>query len=401
VNANPLAPLPIVWTPETVALASAEEPIQWANRYSVNGLGPMLSQTKALADSASTHRIVGCGVKVRLTDPTGSHSTRGQMEGGQFDVASSRYTNATSSVVAARSLNDYSSLGAFGSAWNSPVYKTVRQSIQNSISHSHGYGDVQDGIAVRWTDKNQFQFVPTIYSNVVAPSKTFYTNGFEPFSPVTNAFSSVGETGTPQWDFATGVFNVDMSGAYRATYYALPCTINQAWLSDGAAALTASATSETVYCYRNSYVGTTLPKGLGSRISSDTSAATQEYANFDQSRYPMNNGQEETIKWSDPVQNFGDALYVDVTGASSTQYVIIEVAWHVEYVPKMTALDYGMASPVDMSYDALAAVAGDETSFPIVTQSDGFFKSLRRGMSDASDGLSRMLGRKSDLGGST
>jgi len=398
VNANPLSPLPIAWARETTQLIYSEEPIQWAQAYSAYGLGQFLSQTKALADASQSHRIVGCAVKARITDPTNAHSARGQVEGGQFDVASTRYTTPTNATSVARSTIDNSSLGAFGSAWNSAVYATMKRSIQNSISHSHGFGDVQEGIAVRWTDKNQFKFVPTIYSNVIAPSATFFTNGFAPFQPISNASAVAGETGTPQWDQTLGTYNVDAT-AIRNTFYAIPPTINVAWFADGGAPQQAVGTSDVLYCFQNNWSGTTLPNGIGSRVGSNLVGSIHRYGNFDTTRYPLTNGSEQTIKWTDSEQNFGDGLYIDITGCSNTQTCVLEVVWHVEYVPKMAALDYGLASPVDLNYDALAAIAGDETSFPVVTQSDGFFKSLQRGMSDASDGLARMLGRTSSLRG--
>lgn len=409
VNPNPLGPLPIAYGRSATPLTSAIEPIQWCEEYGDVGLGPLTSQLKNLADNSLQHRLVGCGLRVKITDPTTHHASRGKLEAGHFDLTNTRYTATAANISAGRALGaDYSESGTFCTAWNSPTPGQIRQSLQGATTHVRGFSSNQDGVTVRWKDSKGFQFIPTIYENVIAPSKTYYSNGFEPFSPV-GVYPSGGEAGTPQWDNATGTLFVVSSSAVRNTFYAMPSNNSAgAWQVDGSAAHTVSGTSHCVTAYQNtstaSGTGVNGYLGIGSQVGSGTlgvgstaPVAIQRYGCFDQQKYPYIRGYEDKLHWTNPDHNFGDALYVDVTGVDVTQRLQVEVCWHIEYVPKQTALEYGQPSPVDMSYEMLQALGGDEATFPFVVAGDGFFTSLKRGIADAADGASRVLTRASDL----
>jgi hypothetical protein len=142
--------------------------------------------------------------------------------------------------------------------------------------------------------------------------------------------------------------------------------------------------------------GTNTPGGRYSNL--DVLVNTGEYyCSADATIFPDVKFYEDTIDWSSDTGNFSNALYADIQGVDANSTITVQVVWHVEYIPTFQALDTGLPSPVDTSFDTLATMAGDDSTFPVVVKGHSFFKSLLRGLRQAATGASRILGIASNV----
>lgn len=396
-NADPLAPLPVVWGADPISSTQLRDPGYWASQYENAGLADMISKVKALAENSSQHRIVGCGLKVWVSRDATTVSL-GTIEGGQFKVSRTRFRGNAAVTRRSGATFDYKKTGLYGTALNYPTVLNLRSSIESAKNQRLGFLPAEEGCTVRWTDSNDFNYVDTQYRSLIAPSKTFYTNGYVPFIATHNfpisgsgAYSVPGYAGRILHDADTS--NPEEGAPMLNTFYFVPITYDQ---PDGLgqATLASQGTSRLGFFRRapgqnnagslNDYLGVAQNQGAW-------------YASADASQFPDVKFYEENMDWSSDEANFANSLYADVSGVAAGSKLTVQVVWHVEYIPTYQALDTGIPSPVDTNFDTLAVMAGDDVSFPVVVKGHSFFKSLLRGLRQAANGASRILGIASNV----
>lgn len=99
---------------------------------------------------------------------------------------------------------------------------------------------------------------------------------------------------------------------------------------------------------------------------------------------------------------FYNIPFIDLTGALPDQAgnkstVILQVVWQVEYVVPLTGMDYGTHNFVDVNWDALRSIVGDEEAFPVVVKGHSFFKNLWSAIKYASTKIEGVLGATSAI----
>jgi hypothetical protein len=397
--ADPLAPLPVVWSAAATAVdINTRDPKFWAEEYEKAGASDLFSKLKALAENSSRHRIVGCGLKAWVSKTT-TQQQRGHIEAGLFKVSRSRFRSANGTTIVGRGTAnyEYANTGVFGTALNHPTYRNMMSSIEQAKSQHMGLLPSEDGVTLRWVDANNFEYVDTVYRSLVAPSKTAYTNGYVPFIATHNTVTSTdgqgGFAGRVLHDVNTDP-NEEAIGP-TSTFYFVPTTFDNVSTGatgenpSGGPTIKSQGTSRLGYFMRSTAANTA--GGLG---------ASQEYCIADASNFPNRLASENVMGpmfWADDKQNFSNGLYADIQGIEANQQITIQVVWHVEYIPTHQALDYGLPSPVDMNFESLSVMAGDETSFPVVVKGHSFFKSLARGLRQAANGAARVLGVASNI----
>lgn len=412
-NADPLAPLPIAWavnsTNPNPSTTPALNPRDWAVLYEQNGLSELVSNIKALAENSSRHRVVGCGLKAWVTKDA-SIQSRGIIEAGQFRVSKARFRSPIPGV-ALRSTGQeisYSHTGAFGTALNYPYADYMRSSIDGARDREmFGMLPADEGVTLRWTDSNNFEYQDSAYRSLIVPTKVGYSNGYMPYASVfnfvTDGTSTGGFAGRVQHDataspgVGTGVFQdttpEETAQAIANTYYLMPTDV------PSNPTLLTSSTSKLGCIFRN---GTINPSASAPSITTPCTLGYTGNINFacaDASNFPgaYSFEAQPAMKWADDNANFGNALFADISGVDIGQYIQIQVVWHIEYIPTFNALDKGVPSPVDMNYEELAVIASDPVAFPVVVKGHSFFKSLIRGIKQAATGAARVLGIASDI----
>jgi hypothetical protein len=389
--------LPVVWGADGVGSTVTRDPEYWAQTYEGAGLSDMFSKIKALAENSSQHRIVGCGLKVWVSRDATTVSL-GNIEGGHFKVSRSRF-RGPSSMVSRRSVAfDYKNTGLYGTALNYPTVANMRSSIESAKNQRLGFLPAEEGCTVRWTDSNDFQYIDTNYRSLVAPSKTFYVNGYVPFIATHNYPPNVAD-GFPDVGYAGRVLHdVDLVTPEEAlatynTFYYVPTSFTGA-NANGDPTLFSVGTGRLGTFRRcpdaNTAGGSFGANGVGT-------VKGEFFASADASLFPEVKAWENNIDWISDEGNFGNSLYADVSGVSVGSKLTVQIVWHVEYIPSYQALDTGIPSPVDTNFDSLAVMAGDDVSFPIVVKGHSFFKSLLRGLRQAASGASRILGIASNV----
>lgn len=436
-NPDPLAPLPVAWGADDIDFGQPRDAKFWATQYENVGLADMMCNVKALAENSSQHRIVGCGMKIWVTKDV-SKQSQGHIEAGHFKISRSQYkgTNGFKRQAAAQTgppaipqvdgsanyykarLEDWSRTGAFGTAYNNPTPARLLSSIERARTQEMGFLPADEGVTLRWTDSHEFEFQDTVYRSIMAPSKTAFTNGYLPFAATHN--NSVGPqvgTGSLHTGYAgrvmhdrdsggTGVGDVPPQTGDEATireaspweaqgiqqtYYFIPVAYSPQTFTNslGYPSLNSVGTSKLGYFECN--------VGSNSLYPGDRRGTFYQNGCADASQFPDVYAVEEYLDWADDKKNFGNGLYAYINGVDSTQRLTVQIVWHVEYKPTYQALDRGMPSPVDMSFDSLSVMAGDPVAFPVVVKGHSFFKSLFRGLKQAAQGASRVLGIASDI----
>lgn len=451
-NPDPLAPLPVAWGADDLDFTSQRDAKFWAQTYESTGLSDMMCQIKSLAENSAQHRIVGCGMKVWVSKDT-AQTSRGHIEAGQFRISRAQYkgkngfkrqggsgvtpqADGVDPYYQART-EDWSKTGAFGTAYNNPTPNRLIASIERAKTQDMGFLPADEGCTLRWTDSNDFEFNDTIYRSMIAPSKSSYTNGYLPFAATHN--NNVGNwvKGNPVYKgFAGRVMHDRDTGAATGTTGSsviapgvvagtalTPAPPDEGFLGEESASdpytREASGMQQTFYFMPTYYdnVDGSIPsafpnmKAIGtgklgyfecnvgdvSLYPGDRRGIYYVNCSADASQFPDAYYAEEFNTWADDKANFGNGLYAYVNGVDSLQRLTVQVVWHVEYKPTFQALDRGTPSPVDMSYEELKVLAGDPVSFPIVVKGHSFFKSLLRGLKQATTGAARVLGVASNI----
>lgn len=381
----------------------------WGQTYEKIGLDDFFAQTTDLGNLSMKHRVVGCAMRANIgVDTTLS---RGSIEAGQFNWSDTRF-------IPNQAMVDFTTVNNVGKAswWQAhfkpgsafvpegqPAVAGIRTQkglgtlmlnnaynkgeaiIRSARTQDYGTLDADKGASVRWTDTNDFKFQRTVNRNIVCPDRQYYANGI-----VTNI--------------------------------AIPGTAN-AW-EDNPTATTIGREIQAFNC--NAYRGSTTGDALNdSRYAPDVQPSKLAYKRYNDSGDAFKSGalmigadNEELVELcngtttykagttdvvvgtadksslgTDTFEPFFDkGLYLDITGVAPTQWVNVDLVWHIEYVPKSWALTRGIYPPVDMQFDMLASMLGDPKQFPIVVMGNSFFTSLWRGIKRAADTAASIAG---------
>lgn len=379
------------------------DPRSWGQTYDVLGMADLFSQTKTLADQSSRYRIVGCGVRANIGVDTAI--SRGTIEAGQFNWSDTKNTRtstvawgflAGASGAAPTARKGYWSPDCSGGGakfmvseqigahsqkgmctlMHSNAYTLGKNAIRSARTQNYGVLDGDQGASVRWTDTHNFKFMRTINKNCLSPNKNFYSNGYD--CSRLNAFEEESTYPVNTIDCnATRLLNADATtypGKLSTTITESPLVVHQrphvGYSINDSQFWTADSTAYDYYAAETDGL-----INLSSGSYTEQSSAT--------TTYQVGDGTLADLGVITFEEHFDKGLYIDITGVNTGQWVNVDVVWHVEYIPRAYSLDTGLASPVDVNFDTVAAMLNDSRKFPIVVKGHSFFSSLWAGVKRA------------------
>lgn len=386
-NPDPLAQLPVVWArsnTSVLAVTSTDPNMSsapsWAQAYEDADLGDFLSQAKSLADNSLRHRVVGAGLRAWV----GQNTTieRGIIEGGQFDIATTRQltTPTAAQLIAWRdNTNSRDTLnaivsngGCFAEALYNKGITTLRQSIRDSRTQKKGLLQAERGCSVRWSNEGNWNFIPTINRGLICPLLPTYYNGFPNSDPLA--------------DPITGSTHKHMPVVHLADFG------TQSGATAPANGLYDVNDLQVLKHNNLSTVGWTASQLAGLQGTNTWRAGTMMSCDMAQNYiapFWINDGSRS--RWTDPNQNFQSGLYIDVQGCSPDQYLDIQIVYHVEYVPRENSMNIGRPSPIDLNFDTIKNMVANDQAFPVVVSGHSFFSSLWHGIKKAGSVIGKVL----------
>lgn len=359
------------------------DPATWAQIWDRAGLNDFFATTKTLGELSHRHRVVGCAMRANIgVDTTLS---RGTIEAGQFNWSESRFTSShveptftadltgnlarqkywivdEPSVFSTASLSFKKQKG-IGSLLQSCAYEVGKRTIRPARTQDIGVLNADQGASVRWTDSNAFSYMRTINRNIAMPSNFYYTNGVNDVSSPT-AVSD--EAGTNDVQFYNANYKRGGTTAFNTTGVRNKLALKK-YLATGGINGSASNAYGSVYVCADGdstleVTSGTFVEGTSGYIGNST------FADLGVDTYQ---------------EHFDKGLYIDITGTATTQWVGVDLVWHIEYVPKSWGLVQGVASPIDLGFDSVAAMLRNPQHFPIVVKGHSFFSSLWQGLKKA------------------
>ncbi|UOF76886.1 hypothetical protein [Genomoviridae sp.] len=393
-SADPLAPVPIQWMGNTADLANNFcTPNIIATQYEKAGMSDLVYQMRQLGKRAKSYRVVGHGLKVWVSRNT--NISRGSIEAGQYAIDDFANLNPT----------DYASVGALSDRlWtNQPTltgsetgpqamamtcrdYTLWKQAIATAKDQEIGFLAADEGATVRWTDTNDFHFMPCVDRGLVQCSSRAFgpTNGYKKYettnTSTTGDISAIGFAVqfTPAF-ILNGTYN---EVAYDTTTYRLGTLKNGQ--NTGAPA--------TVTVHQNVNAAPNVRKNTTTAGSENVTTIMKYYATGSTDWGALElNGTVMQNYYSNSDAQFNKGLFADIIGIDQQQILTVQVCWHIEYVPKGNEPWSGEASPVDSEYETLAAIARNRLAFPIVVKGHSFFSSLKKAFGKAISAVGKIF----------
>lgn len=396
----------------------------WGQTWDRFGLSDMFAQTYELGQISMKHRIVGCAMRANVgVDTTLS---RGSIEAGQFNWSDTRYIDPAAAYVpdaaqdskaqamwlanfregnafcgpATPVIQEFKEQKGIASLLKCNAYNVGERVIYSARTQDYGTLDADKGASVRWTDSNNFKFQKTYNRNIVLPDRQSYSNGV-----VTNIGAKTSSGGTLVLDPAAN----NGSNTYESgEIYAMNCnasrTDNDAtnWKGVNYSAYANGASAGKLAYLKHTptndgwWTGTLLC-AADTTQTIELTAGTQSYVSGGNVTYSAGDAGKEALGTQTFEPFFDKGMYINITGVAPTQWVNVEVVWHVEYQPKSWAMTRGIYPPVDLQFDMLASMLGDPKQFPIVVQGNSFFTSLWRGLKRAASTAVRIAGTAGNL----
>lgn len=394
-SADPLAPVPIQWMGNTTDTPNTFcTPNVMAAQYEKAGMSDLIYQMRQLGKRAKSYRVVGHGLKVWVSRNT--NISRGSIEAGQYAIDDFANLNP----------NDYGSLSPYSERlWtNQPIvsnsetgpqamaltcrdYSIWKQAIGAAKDQEIGFLAADEGATIRWTDTNDFHFMPCVDRGVVQCSSRAFgpTNGYKKYET-----TNTGTTG----DISNITYGIQytpafiLNGTYSEVSYDTT-TYRLGTLKNGQN----TGTTPTVFQNVNatpavrvfSQSGTPLADVNCTRIMKYYAQGSTDWGALDLAGATMQN------YYANADAQFNKGLFADVVGIDAAQVLTVQVCWHIEYVPKGNEPWSGEASPVDSEYETIAAIARNRLAFPIVVKGHSFFSSLKKAFGKAISAVGKIF----------
>lgn len=403
-SADPLAPVPISWCNTmsesdvpafyngavTPALSAIYPGLRTANTlardYEVAGLSKLISQIHDLGTRAKTYRVVGHGLKVWVSK--NSNVSRGNIEAGQYTVSGTTdktiydtmtRTTGTAFPGGVNSLYRTTMSTSLPLTMQSALMKTaavntLRASLRNGKDQELGFLAADEGATVRWTDTNEFAFMPTVQRSLVYPLKMNFPSGYDRYQNM--------------------YFGTDGAAAAIDRSNPLPMSTFNPVRYDSTAGVQKYVENNAIVPYGDinelcSFNG--FPQGVNPTTyyapptwTSGLARQMNFYADANNRMYETVNSISDMHDYLvNPDWQFDKGLYADISGLDPSQVLTVQVCWHIEYTPRNNEAWSGETSPVDSSFDEVSALLRDRRAFPIVVKGHSFFSSLKKALGKA------------------
>lgn len=396
-SADPLAPVPIKWAKVATETNAVYDPA-WcspntlARDYEQAGLSDMIYKLRKLGCESRSYRIVGHGLKVWVSKST--TLSRGNIEAGQFDPASSTNTLPYptgwglpgSTGRGDSTYNQWQSTydpthGFQACALTCNAIQRLRTCIETSKEQELGFLAADEGATVRWTDNNDYAFVPTNDRGVTM----CHNQGF-----AQNVAPSYGTFQPVKWNTTAGGFYYVPSAMEQILY-------NPTFNDNGQITtdwVTTSPTGTQCGTFQDiNRLGTFVKRSNQNALAYPLKFTANQTINqyyFTANLQDVGSSSVTTYMTNSDSQ-FNRGLYCDVSGVDPSQILTVQVCWHVEYIPRAIEPWAGEASPVDMRFEEIAAMVRNRLAFPIVVKGHSFFSSLKNALSKAAGAVGKIF----------
>lgn len=405
-SADPLAPVPIKWCNSNGDTTAAfYSPNVLARDYEANGLADMVYKMRKLGIESKQYRVVGHGLKVWVSKST--TIARGNIEAGQYDIGLATNANQFATSYTARgSVDKYwyydcttsndATVGPQMTALTTGNINRMRSAIETAKDQEIGFLAADEGATVRWTDTNNWQFQQTYDRGVCFMHNQGWAQSIQPsyttFQPISYLRSDYNGMLRPQAEAPTAALAANIM-VFQPTMLENYST-NSLITGTSGAIYTDVNKLGTIVTRKNTAVPTATFWGLFQAPNGATGDQQIAYYNANYDKLDSTN---MTNYFQNPDKQFNKGLYVDVSGVDTSQVLTVQVCWHIEYVPKNTEPWSGEASPVDVSFETIDAMARNRLAFPIVVKGHSFFSSLRKAFGKALDAASKIFSKAAPL----